>query len=506
MHKLIFAIFLLMSPQPVKSAGAVPAGTLPVTDTVGVFDPTEGFPPAESRMDSLASERPQQRKLVYVFPLREDIMPSAERMVRRRLREASEMKADYIVIDMNTYGGLLDAADSIRTMLLNYPAPTFTFINNQAASAGALIALATDSIYMRQGGSIGAATVVDQSGGALPDKYQSFMRSMMRATAEAHGKKPVAERGDTVYRWRRDPLIAEAMVDPTIVVPGLVDGTKVVTLTADEAIRWGFSEGNASDIGELLSFAGVEDYEIYEYKPTGMDKAMGILTNPTLQAVFIMLIIGGVYFELQTPGIGLPLAVAVLGAILYFAPLYIEGLAANWELLLFLAGIILVVVEIFVTPGFGILGIAGIAAMIAGLAFALIDADLLKHIPTGELPATVVIGPFLIVIIATGVGLMLSIWLGNRFLKGNSALRRRIVLVSDMKADRGYVSVAAGRGLVGKEGTASTPFRPAGRVSIDGRYYDAAGDNAAFIDKGRAVTVVRDENGILYCREKEDAS
>lgn len=504
MYKLIIILLLFLSLQPVKAAEEVSPDTLSATDTVTGVVAEESFRTVGDAAPPAFAEEEVGRKVVYVFPLREDIMPSAERMVRKRLREASEMKADYIVIDMNTYGGLLDAADSIRTMLLNYPAPTFTFINNQAASAGALIALATDSIYMRAGGSIGAATVVDQSGGALPDKYQSFMRSMMRATAEAHGKRPVVEGGDTVYRWRRDPLIAEAMVDPTIVVPGLVDGTKVVTLTADEAIRWGFSEGNASDIEELLSLAGVEEYEIYEYKPTGMDRALGILTNPTMQAIFIMLIIGGIYFELQTPGIGLPLAVAVLGAILYFAPLYIEGLAANWELLLFLAGIVLVVVEIFVTPGFGVLGIAGIAAMIVGLAFALIDTDLLKHIPTGELPATVVIGPFLIVIIATGVGLMLSIWLGNRFLKGNSALRRRIVLVSDMKADQGYVSVAADRGLVGKEGTASTPLRPAGRVWIDGRYYDAAGDNAAFIDKGRVVTVVRDENGILYCREKED--
>ena len=440
---------------------------------------------------------------VYLLPIREDIMPATVRQVTRCLEEATALNASCVVIDMNTYGGVLDAADSIPTMLLDYPAPTIAFINNQAASAGALIALAADSIYMRPGASIGAATVVDGSGAVMPDKYQSFMRSMMRATAEAHGRVPSAERGDTVWRWRRDPQIAEAMVSPSTAVPDLADGTQVVTLTADEAIAWGFCEGKASSVEELLALAGIDDYTLYEYAPSWLDRFIGFLTNPTLQALFIILIIGGIYFELQTPGVGFPLVVAILGAVLYFAPLYAEGLAAHWELLLFLTGIVLIILEIFVTPGFGVLGILGIVAMITGLAFALIDTALLRYVPTGELPVSVVLGPFLIVIISAGVGLLLSIWFGNRFLRGKSGLRRRVVLVSDMKPADGYVSVAADRGLTGREGITSTPLRPAGKVVIGGRHYEAAGDDAAFIGKGIAVIVTRDENGILYCRKKE---
>ena len=413
---------------------------------------------------------------VYLLPIREDIMPATVRQVTRCLEEATALNASCVVIDMNTYGGVLDAADSIRTMLLDYPAPTIAFINNQAASAGALIALAADSIYMR---------------------------SMMRATAEAHGRVPSAERGDTVWRWRRDPQIAEAMVSPSTAVPDLTDGTQVVTLTADEAIAWGFCEGKASSVEELLALAGIDDYTLYEYAPSWLDRFIGFLTNPTLQALFIILIIGGIYFELQTPGVGFPLVVAILGAVLYFAPLYAEGLAAHWELLLFLTGIVLIILEIFVTPGFGVLGILGIVAMITGLAFALIDTALLRYVPTGELPVSVVLGPFLIVIISAGVGLLLSIWFGNRFLRGKSGLRRRVVLVSDMKPAGGYVSVAADRGLTGREGITSTPLRPAGKVVIGGRHYEAAGDDAAFIGKGIAVIVTRDENGILYCRKKE---
>ena len=152
---------------------------------------------------------------IYV-PIREEIMPSTERLTAKCLAEAAENGADLIVIQMNTYGGMVNAADSIRTMLLNAAVPVWVFIDNQAASAGALIALAADSIYMRPGGNIGAASVVDQRGKPMPDKYQSFMRATMRATAEAHGKVIDRIEGtDTVWRWHRDPQIAEAMVGVT---------------------------------------------------------------------------------------------------------------------------------------------------------------------------------------------------------------------------------------------------------------------------------------------------
>ena len=389
-------------------------------------------------------------------------MPATVRQVTRCLEEATALNASCVVIDMNTYGGVLDAADSIRTMLLDYPAPTIAFINNQAASAGALIALAADSIYMRPGASIGAATAVDGSGAVMPDKYQSFMRSMMRATAEAHGRVPSAERGDTVWRWRRDPQIAEAMVSPSTAVPDLTDGTQVVTLTADEAIAWGFCEGKASSVEELLALAGIDDYTLYEYAPSWLDRFIGFLTNPTLQALFIILIIGGIYFELQTPGVGFPLVVAILGA---KGPLLRSPLCGRtgrpWDPPLFLDGHRTDNLSNFrhsrlrriLRPYFGIV------AMITGLAFALIDTALLRDVPTGELPVSVVLGPFLRVIISAGVGLLLSIWFGNRFLRGKSGLRRRVVLVSDMKPADGYVSVAADRGLTGRK--ASPPRRSA---------------------------------------------
>ena len=203
------------------------------------------------------------RPLIYTFPIREPIMPSVERLTAKCLAEAREMGADAVLIQMNTYGGLVDAADSVRTALLGSPIPVWVWIDNQAASAGALIALAADSIYMRPGASIGAASVVDQSGRPMPDKFQSFMRATMRATAESHGK--VIERidgGDTVWRWHRDPLVAEAMVGRSA---GDSTTLRVLTLTADEAVQRHFSNWGSRrpdralqrEIGRILNDTGV---------------------------------------------------------------------------------------------------------------------------------------------------------------------------------------------------------------------------------------------------------
>ncbi|HEY4787671.1 MAG TPA: nodulation protein NfeD, partial [Bacteroidales bacterium] len=161
--------------------------------------------------------------LIYQFDITKEIGPAVWRITRQSFKEAKLLKADLILIHLNTYGGLLDAADSIRTKIINSPIPVYVFIDNNAASAGALISIAADRIYMRTGASIGAATVVNQTGEPMPDKYQSFMRSMMRSTAESHGKDTIIKGKDTLIIWHRDPKIAEAMVDPRTYIPNVND-------------------------------------------------------------------------------------------------------------------------------------------------------------------------------------------------------------------------------------------------------------------------------------------
>lgn len=439
---------------------------------------------------------------VYTFPINGDIMPAQQRLVSKCLTEAREQETDLVVIRMNTYGGLVNVADSIRTMILNYPTPIWVYIDNQAASAGALIALAADRIYMHPGGSIGAASVVDQNGQPMPDKFQSFMRATMRATAESHGQ--VIERienGDTIRRWWRDPQTAEAMVGRTVADSTTVN---VLTFTASEAVKNHFSEGTASSLEETLAQGGVEAYTLTEYRPTTLDRLLAWLMNPVVQGIFVMMIVGGIYFELQSPGIGFALVVAILGAVLYFAPLYLEGVAQNWELILFIIGLVLLAVEIFVLPGFGIAGVAGIVAVILGLSFAAIDNDLLRHLPTGEITVGWILQPILVVIIATTAALIGGLLLSKHFLTGTTPLQRKVVLTAEMAPEQGYVShPQVASELIGKTAEVAAVLRPSGRVIIDGIYYDAIAEEGQFIPRGKQVIITRFEGGVVYCTQQD---
>jgi membrane-bound serine protease (ClpP class) len=394
---------------------------------------------------------------------------------------------------MNTYGGMLDAADSIRTKILNSPIPVYVFIDNNAASAGALISIAADRIYMRDGSSIGAASVVNETGEILPDKYQSFMRSMMRSTAEAHGKDTIVNGTDTTYKWHRDPRIAEAMVDPRTFIPGVNDSGKVLTFTTEEAMRNGFCEGKATTIHDVINLSGIKEYELTEYKLTALDKIINFLINPVIHGLLIMLIIGGIYFELQSPGIGLPLAAAIVGAILYFAPLYLEGLAQNWEIIIFIVGLILIAIEIFAIPGFGVTGITGIALVIAGLTLSMID-NFVFELDLGK-AILAVFKALSIVMISMTVALILSFYFTKKVI-GNSRIAG-ISLKAEQRSSEGYVSFDDYSGLIGATGTSVTMLRPSGKVEIGGDIYDSISETG-YINSGEKIKVLRYETGQLY--------
>ncbi|HCV15746.1 MAG TPA: serine protease [Rikenellaceae bacterium] len=419
--------------------------------------------------------------MFYVIDIKEEINASSSKRLSKGLAEASEMKADWVIIQLNTYGGAVDAADSMRTALLNFHIPVIAFINNQAASAGALISIACDSIYMRKGGSIGAATVVNQTGEVMPDKYQSFMRAMMRATAEVNG---------------RDPKIAEAMVDPSIYIEGLIDSNKVLSFTPEEAMLNGYCEGVASNTHEVARIiAGSDDFIMNVQKLSFMDKILLFFLTPVVQGLLLMLIIGGIYFELQSPGIGFPSAAAVFAAVLYFSPLYLEGLAENWEIIIFVIGILLVLTEIFVIPGFGIAGVSGIVLIVTGLAFAMIDNKLFYF--EGKFDFIVLIKPVSIVMLSTFLSLISSIYLAGKFFK--TSRLPGVSLPTELKDSEGFVGVEIHyHHLVGKSAVVKTDMRPSGKIDIDGSWYEATMD-MGMANKGDSVVVTRFEAGRLYC-------
>ena len=415
-------------------------------------------------------------KVFYRIRLDQDIDPSAQRRVILGLEKADKADADYVLLDLDTYGGAVDAADSIRSAILRYDRPVIAFVNMQAASAGALISIACDSIYMKTGSSIGAATVVDQEGNVLPDKYQSFMRGMMRSTASATG---------------RDPLIAEAMVS----------ADSVLSLTPHEAAAVGYCNGiceSAEEVAELIS--GNDEYVIKNMDDdmTIVDRMILFLLNPFLQSIFMMMIVGGIFVEIRTPGVGVPLMIALVGAVLYFAPAYLGHQAEQWEILLFFVGLILLAMEIFVIPGFGFCGILGVIFIIGSLALAMIDNDVLRHLD-GSLNLQPLIKPLAIVTGASAVSLFGSMWLVSKLFESRSF--DHIALRQEMTAEEGFTGVVSGlETLVGTTVTVFSDMRPGGKVvTEDGRILEATLKFGGFAAKGTRLIVVHAEQGRLYC-------
>lgn len=440
--------------------------------------------------DSIAKQ-----KVVYKFNIRENIVPAIWRQTKQAFAAADSLKADLFLIHMNTYGGTVVDADSIRTRILNSKIPVVVFIDNNAASAGALISIACDRIYMRSGGSIGAATVVNQTGEKMPDKYQSYMRSTMRATAESHGKDTLISGRDTTIRWKRDPAIAEGMVDERVFIEGIKDTGKILTFTPLEAMKYGYCEGICENVKEVLKLNEMESAHVVEYKPTAIERFIGFMVNPIVSGILIMLILGGIYFEMQSPGIGFALLVAIVAAVLYFSPLYLEGLAANWEILLFVIGLILIALEIFVVPGFGITGISGITLTFAGLVLSLIKnvGFSFDHVNMNDLLIALIT-----VFTGTLLGIGVAIYLSQKMFTAQTGQFSHLSLHEVMSLKEGYLGVDPQLlHLKGKKGIAITTLRPSGKINIEGKNYDALAE-AGMIDKGTGIVVTRVEAAQLY--------
>ena len=420
---------------------------------------------------------------VYTFKIDSDIDPAMNRRVQLALEEAKKSEAGLIIIEMDTYGGAVTDADEIRTRLLESEIPVYVFINKDAASAGALISIACDSIYMAPGSSIGAATVVNGvDGAAAPDKYQSYMRSMMRSTAEANG---------------RNPQIAEAMVDEKIVVEGISDSSSVITFSVSEAIKNGFCEGEYESIDAILKSQNLANTEVLAYEEDTVDKIIAFFLNPAISGVLILIIIGGIYFELQTPGVGFPLLAAIIATLLYFIPYYLNGLAENWEVLIFFTGIILLAVELFVIPGFGIFGVLGIVCILGGLVLGMLPN---QDFNFDFVPASQLFGALLTVILAALASVGLVFWLTPKINQWGAF--RHITLATTQDRSAGYTSSFYSESLLGKIGTVHSRLRPSGKIEIEGEIFDAY-SRGEFIDQGEKIVVISTEGTSLKVKKWE---
>ncbi|MDX2197257.1 MAG: NfeD family protein [Cytophagales bacterium] len=405
---------------------------------------------------------------IFYFKLDAEIDPRASRLVDIALKEAINQSSDIVLLELNTFGGAVNDADHIRTALLNHPVPVWVFINKNAASAGALISIACDSIYMAAGASMGAATVVNGEGAVVPEKYQSYMRSMMRATAEAN---------------KRNPILAEAMVDPDVDTDTIIKKSgKVLTFTTLEAINNNFCEAEAKNIHVILALNNCKDATLYKYEPSVNEKIISFFLNPVISSVLILIILGGIYFELQTPGVGFPLIAAIVAALLYFVPYYLNGLAQNWEIMIFIIGVLLLALEFFVIPGFGIAGISGIIFMVSALILSMLNNDWLNF----DMVNSNSIGSAIYITFITLCATTVLVILGTRQLLKSKKFKQ--ISLHDTKIDADVMNQSHIKALIGKQGTCITDLKPSGKVEIEQAVYDAY-TSGEYIANGTNIVV-----------------
>ena len=414
-------------------------------------------------------EAPLPDGAVFIVPIQGPIDNVLARYVSRATRDAEAAGASLIVFDVDTFGGLVSAADKIRKTILDIEPATVAFIDKNAASAGALISYASDRIVMVPGASIGAATVVEGgTGEAAPDKHQSYMRGLMRATAEANG---------------RDPRIAEAMVDEALAVEGVSEAGSVLTLSSGEALRLGVADAVLDDIDDVVAQAGLAPTASVAHRASTLERALRFFSSPVLQSLLMLMMMGGLYFELQTPGVGFPGAIAAVGAAMFFAPHYMIGLVQSWEIVLFGIGVLLLLAEIFVIPGFGVAGIGGLALVVGSLFAALIGNVGLAFPPFAALAPAV--GTMVVTLVLLIV-LMFSL---SKYLPKSDRFGQ-LVLAPELASASGYVSSETLEDLVGQTGVSVTPLRPAGMANIGGDRIDVV-TRGEFVTPGVPVEIIQ---------------
>ena len=419
----------------------------------------------------------QGKAVVYVAPIEGIIDLGLAPFVRRVVEEAEKRGAAAVILKINTFGGRVDAAVLIRDTLLGAKVKTVAFIDKRAISAGALISLACHVMAMGDGGTIGAATPVQlgrQGGGTQPtdEKAISYVRKEFRSTAE--------------FR-KRPPLIAEAMVDPDVAIPGLVEKGKLLTLTTTEAVEHKLADFRADTLDEILKRLELEGAEVRSVSENWAEQLVRFLTHPILSSLLMTVGMLGIIVELRTPGFGVPGALGITSLALFFWGHWLVRLAGWEEILLVLVGLVLLAVELFLIPGFGITGILGILGLIAGLTLSLVGAGATAEIVIGAITRVAV---SLLVALAASVVLL-------RFLP-KLPFGRQLILHTGLGADSGYASAPeSDRQWLGGQGTAVSPLRPAGIADIDGKRVDVV-SQGEWIDPGTPITVIRvDGNRIV---------
>jgi membrane-bound serine protease (ClpP class) len=416
--------------------------------------------------------------LVYVAAVDGVIDLGLAPYLARVVREAETAGARALILEVNTFGGRVDAAVAIRDTLLRARVPTVAFVDKRAISAGALISLAAEKIVMADGATIGAATPVGMgpqgATQAVSEKTVSYVRKEFRATADSRG---------------RPPLIAEAMVDADVEIPGLVAKGKLLTLTTEEALAHRVADFRADDLAAVLAQLGIADAEIRRPAPSWAETIVRFLTHPVVSSLLMTVGMVGIIVELRTPGFGVPGALGIASLGLFFWGHWLVRLAGWEEILLVGLGLAFLALELFVIPGFGVTGIIGIVAILAGLGMTMVGGGATWN------AILVALGRVAFSLLAA---LALSL-VALRFLP-RLPWGRRLVLADELPVGGGFTPVTEDpRRWLGKRGTTLSPLRPAGIADIDGERIDVV-STGAYVDAGEPVEVIRVEGPRIVVR------
>ena len=428
-------------------------------------------------------------EMVYRIPIEGTIDLGLPPFIQRTLEDAESNNATLVIFDINTFGGRVDAATQIKDAILGADITTVAYINRRAISAGALISLSCEKIFMTGGGLIGAATAVDMSGKKGSEKVISFMREEMASTAERRGRSKDIARGMVDEELNFTHLVIDG--DSILVndIEGRKDG-KLISLTTDQAIKYGIADGTAETIDALLDSLGYGSAQIIESTENWSENIVRFLTNPVVASLLTTFGFLGILFELQSPGWGIPGFVGLTCLILSLSVSYIAQLATMSDMIFILTGLSLMLLEMLVIPGFGIVGLGGIGFMLYGLYLLL-----LPEVPVGEEVLSQAMDGFLIGILGAILGLVL---LGKLMIR--SKFWEQLTSPSSQKKDQGFSNTQGWEGLEGKSGTADTDLHPSGWVKIDGQriFVVSEGD---FIEKGKEVTILSVDGNRVLVRE-----
>lgn len=400
--------------------------------------------------------------LVYLVKVDGEIDAGLAQYIDKMLDEAEQVGARAVILEINTFGGFVDSGVAIRDRLLDATVETVAYIKDRAWSAGALIALACDKIYMTPESSMGAAETVPNE-----EKYVSAFRKEFKATAERQG---------------RNPDIAAAMVDKDIEIPGVIEQGKLLTLTASEAVELKMADGESTTLKSVLKALNAEDGTVRTTEMSPVDRFARIITNPYMGALLIAIGFIGIVIEAMTLGWGVGGTIGVLALAVFFSGNLLVG-NTNWGLiLLFAAGMVLLGVELILIPGFGVTGVTGIGLILTSLFLTFDNAVAGMYAISFALILTII-----------AVIIMLRFF-------GKSQAWHRIALQTTQTKEGGYIAPVVRHELMGKEGTAITTLRPTGTALIDGERVDVVSEGA-YINQGNKIKIIKVEGTRVVVRE-----